>query len=70
MAQDSTNFNNWTNASFQKLLNNETNGYITPNYNTNNIRGITAITKDMIEKVKWNLGGMDMSIITTQQFYE
>ncbi len=71
IAWDSNNSNNWETSSLNTLLNND---YINDNEgrfaSVSSIKAINKITLEMIENVKWNLGGSPDYRLTTKQFYE
>ncbi len=86
IAWDSSNKNNWAEASLQKGLNGpylektddgtwiteaEYTSIVGSNTRNDNYKGITANTKEMIEKVRWNIGGPEEYIDSdAAQFYE
>ncbi len=62
----SSNVNNWSNASLQKLLNEGDYWQHTGDYEE---IGLTDVAKNMIETTMWNLGGPSSSVVLAEQFY-
>ncbi len=67
-----SNINNWANADLQISLNND---YLNSNdngtYTSETLpRAINATTLNMIENVRWNLGGWNTRDITASEYYE
>ncbi len=71
---DINNISNWETASLQIYLNNN---YLTEgddgswidSYKDTNYKPLTKTTQQIIEKIKWNIGGWHTSDITAAEFY-